>query len=673
MIRALILLPVLLLAAAATTQAAQRVLTFEDLRRVVTVSQPHISPNGSQIVYVRSKVDWKADRNRTELVLVNVDGTGARTLTHGRIGVTNPQWSPDGSRLAFLASPETGKPAQLFVMPMNGGDSLQLTTNKAGVQDYAWRPDGNALAYVSDDDPANQKALDKHLDAVVITDNDYLTREAPQSAHLWLVDAAGGGANRLTSGTWSVVKGSALVWAPDGSRIYYQRQPDPIFAHLVSQTTYEYTVASKASTDLGLGVDSEPKFCHTRVYGHGTIWYGLYLLTTKPRHGTPYLQNDLASYTADGSHQMWSSAAEIDRNVHWYDCTIGGLDFIVASDGVRSGLWRHDLGSSQPMKKMDFGDLDVAPDATVTHNGAMAFVGLTRDRPAEIYYLPSGSLSTPTRITNENAWMGDFAIAKSEAFEWQSDMGTKAVGVLTYPVHYIAGRKYPLVLDIHGGPVSTSTWNMSGLEGLSLVQILAARDYFVFRPNYRGSDNMGDAFLQGIVGDMASGPGRDNLAAVAALRATGMIDESRIGVSGWSGGGLQTSWLIGHATFWRAAIMGAAVTDQYQQAMLSDINEPFNQAFFNVLPFTPAGRAAYAAESPITFVDNVKTPTLILSDTRDQRVPVSQAYTFYHALRDRGVTVKFTAIPRYGHFATDPVGREITLRAWAGWFERWMK
>ncbi len=673
MLRALHILPLVFLGAIAVAPAATpRVLTFEDLRRVVTLRAPRISPDGKQIVYVRSRVDWKADRNRSELLLVSVDGTGGRTLTHDRSGVDNPQWSPDGTRLAFLASPEMGKPAQLYVMPMNGGDAVQITTNKAGVQNYAWRPDGNALAYVSDDDPANQNALDKHLDAVTITDNDYLTREQPQSAHLWSVDAAGGAANRLTSGTWSVVKGSAPVWTPDGS-IYYQRQPDAIFAHFVSETTYRYDASARTSSDVGLGVDSEPKFCHTRIYGGTSPWNGAYLLTTKPRHGSPYLQNDLASYGGRDLVKGWNSASEIDRNVHWYGCTKLGLDFLVSNDGVRSALWVHELGVGQPTKKMDFGALDVAPDATVTDDGAISFVGLRRDRPGEIYYLPPNS-TTPVQITNENAWISDFTIAKSGSFEWQTDMGTKADGVLTYPVHYVAGHKYPLVLDIHGGPISTSTWDMTGLEGLSLVQILAAHDYFVFRPNYRGSDNLGDAFLQAIVGDVTSGPGRDNLAAVAALRATGMIDESRIGVSGWSGGGLQTSWLIGHANFWRATVMGAAVTDWYQEAVLSDINESFPQTLFNGMsPFSPAGRAAYAAESPITFATNVKTPTLILSDTRDQRVPVSQAYAFYHALRDRGATVTFTAFPRYGHFPTDPVGREIVLRAWAGWFERWLK
>ncbi len=660
--RTLILLLSGFLGAAATSAAAQHVLTFEDLRRVVTVSQPRISPSGSQIVYVRSKVDWKADRNRSELVLVNVDGTGARTLTQGRTGVTNPQWSPDGTRLAFLASPEAGKPAQLYVMPMNGGDSLQITTNKAGVQNYAWRPGGAALAYVSDDDPANQKALDKHLDAVVITDNDYLTTEAAQPAHLWLAGASGGSASRLTSGTWSVVKGSAPVWAPDGSKIYYQRQPDPLFAHFVSQTTYAYDVAAKSSADMGFGVDSDPKISPD----------GQEIAITLPRHGSLYLQTDLVVRSLSSGKTVFDSLG-IDRNVHWFAWSQGNL-VVATTDGVQNVAWWLPRSGTSATKLPLDGSVGFGPDATVAKDGSIAFVGLHRDRPAEIYYSPEALHAGVRQITNENAWIGEFAIARSEAFNWQTDLGTKAVGVLTYPVHYVAGRKYPLVLDIHGGPISTSTWDMTGLEGLSLVQILAAHDYFVFRPNYRGSDNQGDAFLQAIIGDVTSGPGRDNLAAVAALRGTGMIDENRIGVSGWSGGGLQTSWLIGHANFWRAAVMGAAVTDWYQEAMLSDINESFPQALFNgVSPFSRAGRAAYAAESPITFATNVKTPTLILSDTRDQRVPVSQAYTFYHALRDRGATVKFTAFPRYGHFATDPVGREITLRAWAGWFDRWMK
>ncbi len=249
-----------------------------------------------------------------------------------------------------------------------------------------------------------------------------------------------------------------------------------------------------------------------------------------------------------------------------------------------------------------------------------------------------------------------------------------ADGVLTYPVGYVPGRKYPLVLVIHGGPIETSTWDFAGFEeGAPLAQILAAKGYFVLRPNYRGSDNSGDAFLQAIVGDVSSGPGKDNLAGVDAVRKLGIVDESRIFVSGWSGGGLQTSWLIGHAHFWRAAVSGAAVNDWYQQTLLADINEPFGEAFFGALPYTPEARAKYRAESPITYVDDIRTPTLILSDTRDPRVPVSQAYTFYHALRDRGVPVQFTAFPRSGHLPSDPIGREQALKAWAGWIERWTK
>lgn len=643
-------------AAPALAQTAAPRLTFTDLRRVVFVRSPQLSPDGSRIVYVRSRANWKADRYDSALVLADVRSGSSRTLTHDLTGVSAPQWSADGTRIAFLASRSPRGRAQIFVLPMNGGDAEQITKAPEGVQSFSWRPDGAALAYTTAD--AAPKAVN-HLDAVVITDQNYLTEAPSQPVHVWVVDAGGVRATRLTSGPWSV--DGKPQWSRDGTAIYYQRQPDAIFAHFVAQTTYVHEVAAKTDRALGLGIDQSPAISTD----------GAFFAVTTPLHGSLYLQNDVTVFSLPDARRAFSSIG-IDRNVHWFGWLPGDKGLAVAtSDGVRDVLWIQPRNGAPA--RLHTGGVDVAPDLSIAKDGGIAFVGSRRDRPNEIYYLAPGSNSAK-QITNENAWIDGFASARSVAFPYPTDLGTTAVGVLTYPVGYVPGRKYPLVLDIHGGPVSTSTWTMSGLEGGALVPVLAADGFFVFRPNYRGSDNLGDAFLQAIVGDVTSGPGRDNLAAVAALRATGMIDESRIGVSGWSGGGLQTSWLIGHATFWRAAVSGAAVNDWYQQAVLADINENFAQTFFNGrLPFSKAGKAMYAAESPITYAANVKTPTLILSDTRDQRVPVSQAYTFYHALRDRGVTVRFTAFPRYGHFPTDPVGREQALRAWAGWFERWLR
>lgn len=651
----------LLCGARPTGAADLKPVTFEALRALIAVREPQIAPDGSRIVYVRGASDFKADRIDTELVLIDVASGARRVLTHDRIGVHMPRWSPAGDRIAYLASPARGKPPQLYVLPMDGGDSEQITTVKSGLGAFDWRPDGAAFAYVAEDDPPKTKAPEGYVPAFPVTDEHFLTREPARPSHVWTVNADGKGAKQLTTGSDSPnPEGLDARWTADGRAIVATLQPDPIFAHLTKSRTVVIDAATGAMHPVRAdGVDAGFALSHD----------GKRVALNVPRHGSLYLQSDAdVRDLADGSDVK--NLAAIDRNTHWTAFTPDDRAlFVGTADGVRNVLWRAPLDGAP--SRVDLGDVDFAPDATVAKNGAIAFVGQRPDDPDEIYVLPPGG--APRKLTSENAFLSGYALARRERFDWTSDDGTPITGVLTYPPNYAAGKKYPLVLDVHGGPVATSTVGFGGVEG-ALDQVLATHGYLVLQPNYRGSDNSGDAFLQAIVPHVTSGPGRDNLAGVAALERKGIVDETRVGVSGWSGGGLQTAWLVGHASFWRAAVAGAGVYDWMQQAVLADINEQFAIDFLGgASPWTKDGRAAFAAESPITYADAIRTPLLILSDTGDQRVPIAQSYALYHALKDRGRTVSFVAFPRAGHFPADPVGREAALRQWAGWFDRWMK
>jgi dipeptidyl aminopeptidase/acylaminoacyl peptidase len=194
----------------------------------------------------------------------------------------------------------------------------------------------------------------------------------------------------------------------------------------------------------------------------------------------------------------------------------------------------------------------------------------------------------------------------------------------------------------------------------------------VFSPNYRGSDNLGNAFERAIFNDAGAGPGRDVMAGLAALERKGFIDESRIGVSGWSYGGYMTSWLIGHYHIWKAAVSGAAVNDLAHEYALSDNNVSVRYTI-NGPPWSPKQAEAYRAQSPITYARDIKTPTLILSDTGDARVPITQSYLMYHALKDNGVTVQFLAYPVAGHSPGDPVRQPDVYRRWVEWMDRYLR
>jgi dipeptidyl aminopeptidase/acylaminoacyl peptidase len=271
------------------------------------------------------------------------------------------------------------------------------------------------------------------------------------------------------------------------------------------------------------------------------------------------------------------------------------------------------------------------------------------------------------RLTDYNRETSTLELGRSETVQWDSD-GFHMDGVVTYPPGFAAGKKYPMVLYIHGGPRSASKQAFS-----SRSQLLAAQGWIVFEPNYRGSDNLGNTFQAGIWNDAGAGPGRDVMAGVAALEKRGFVDTAKMGVSGWSYGGYMTTWLLGnYPGKWKAAVAGAAVTDWLDQYNYGDANVRRGSAFGGS-PYTDAKRMqAYREQSPIYYVSKIQAPTLILSDTGDFRVPITQSFQLYHALVDNGVPTQFIAYPVTGHSPSDPIHSRDIDRRWIAWLDKYL-
>ena len=260
-------------------------------------------------------------------------------------------------------------------------------------------------------------------------------------------------------------------------------------------------------------------------------------------------------------------------------------------------------------------------------------------------------------------------MGKQETFSWKSDEFTPN-GILTFPPNFDPSIKYPLVVEPHGGPRSTSKESFN-----SSVQLKAARGYIVFQPNYRGSDNMGSRFSEAINGDAGEGPGRDVMRGLTELKKRGYIDSTKIAVTGWSYGGFMTTWLIGNYKGWKCAVAGAAVTDLISEYTQSDHGSMtrFEQGK-GKSPFTNKKvKENWVKNSPITYAENVKTPTLILSNTGDERVPISQSYTYFRVLQDKGTESKFIVFPIAGHTPTDPIRTKEMNRYILDWLDKYLK
>lgn len=658
----------LLTLAAAPLAAQQQRFSLDHFRRIVGVGGVQLSPDGRTAVVTVSRPNYETDKTESALHAVDVATGTSHQLTFERKGVGSPRFSPDGRTLAFLA-PDSADHMQIWLMPMAGGDARRLTSHRTGVEHFSWRPDGGAVAFASSDSANTREGEGaKHLTTFTVGDQDLFLRQAVQPQHIWLVETASGAERRLTKGAWSLEfvlppgsSPSELSWSKDGRTIAFAQVPAPQSGKLDSVHVALLDVATGAIRPL----TPARRFENNPVFSPdgSTIAYW------QPRDGRGELGwvNEVYLAPAAGGAPR-SVTRALDRNLFGAQWMPDGRSLlVVGNDAAGVGAWIQPVDGGAA-RRLDTGDLVIngafGYDITVAdRTGTIAFTATTPDHPSELYVLDTPA-SKPRKLTDFNAWARDVAWGKLERVTWKAD-SFSADGVVGYPPGFSPEKKYPLVLLIHGGPTAASKLSFS-----SLAQLMAAEGWIVFQPNYRGSDNLGNAYQAAIVGDAGAGPGRDVMAGVAMLRARPYVDRGRTAVTGWSYGGFMTSWLIGnYPTEWRAAMAGAPVTSWEDMYNFADGSVTIRHSFGGS-PWTDGRMKAYREQSPITYATNIRTPTLVMSNMEDFRVPPTQAFALYRAMKDNGVETEFVGFTGRTHASADPVNSRERARLWVDWVKR---
>ncbi len=499
---------------ASPASAAQRVLQIGDMARIVDVEEPAISPDGKSIAILTIVADAK--RTGDNVTLAVVDAGSGRTHTVTRRGeAAVPRWSPDGSRLAYLARPSAEAPHQLFVRDRNGR-TRQLTHARGDVIDAAWRPDGGELAFVAADPATNDIFF-------YAGNNDYTATSLTAPDHLWVVPAGGGTARRLTHGSWTIaptdpggIFSPQISWTSDGKAIAFTRVETTFSGDDEYSTIWQIDVAGGAMRKLTSHPNVELSPSYSPDGSQLVYWY--------PVDGDFTAQNTVRIVGGGAERAL---APAFDRNVAGAQWFADGKHLLIcAADGTQNRLWTADLSGA--MQPLDLGSLHAVCDpyssstfdagiaASISRDGTIAIVATSATSARELYLLPPGS-SAPRQLTHVNDFLHDVGLGAMQELTWNGPDGFHEDGVVTYPPGARAGEKHPVVLLIHGGPGLSNSRDFVW-ERWPLAQMIASRGYVVLQPNYRGSDNLGNKYMTAIVHDTVVGPSADIIAGLTAAR-----------------------------------------------------------------------------------------------------------------------------------------------------------
>jgi dipeptidyl aminopeptidase/acylaminoacyl peptidase len=631
----------------------KHVPTIDELIELPEPGDARISPDGTHVAYVVRTPDWERNEYLSQIWLVDVAQAKPRQLTFAKRSSTSPRWSPDGQWLAFLSKREEDDHVQIYRMSPFGGEAERLTELETDGQALAWSPDGKSIAYIAPDleSEAQKERQEKHGEYHV-EDEDY-TR-----AHLWLLRLPDLKCCKLTSGDAFHVTG--LDWHPEGDRIAFEARLTPDAKDWDRGRVYVVDLATLEVRPLSESGCDSPRWSPDG----GQIAF--------TRNGEPsyYANNELCVMAADGGALRVLSRA-FDENIWLADWGLDGL-YYLAVQRTAIHLFRIDPQSGEftRLTPEEPGGW-VSLGCTFSHDFAhAAMVGGDMVHYAEVTVLHTGEV-TVRRLTDFNARVEDWQLGQNEVFEWASSDGTLIEGVLTKPADFYAGEKRPLLVVIHGGP----TW--VSLPALLLgydrrtypIQQWVAKGALILQPNYRGSAGYGEAFRALNVRNLGLGDYEDVISGVDALIARGWVDGERIGVMGWSQGGYISAFLTTYSDRFKAVSVGAGISNWVTYYVNTDIH-PFTRQYLGATPWEDA--EVYRQTSPMTYIRQAKTPTLIQHGELDRRVPIPNAYELYQGLQDMGVETRLVVYKDMPHGITKPRLNRQGMQENLAWFNRWI-
>ena len=648
--------------------AEPRPLKVDDIFSLKDVGDPRISPDGQWVVYTVTTLDAKKDKADTDIYAVPIGGGEPIRLTSSDKPEQRPRFSPDGKWLAFLSGRD-GKQAQVWLLPRAGGEAVKLTDYKTSVSDLAWSPDSARLALVvsdvdpdkpEEDDAARKSDEEKKTPKPIVIDRLQFKRDGEgylrhARNHVHVFDVKSKRSVQVTSGDFD---DSAPAWSPDGKWIAFSSNrtlPDPD----LSQDTDIFVVPAEAGR-VPRVVASSPRAESAPVFSPDGNWIA-YLAGGKPEdmwYGASHV--GIASVSGGPARALTES---LDRNVFSPRFSSDGrfVLFLLEDSGnqhvarvsVDSGAVERIVTGEREVRAFDVGP-----------KGEVVVLESTRQRPAEVSALADGRLTPVTRVNDE--WLKGIRLGEVERFKARGADGTMVDGFLTLPPGYARATKVPAILRIHGGPASQYA------TGFDFEwQVLAAQGYAVIAPNPRGSTGYGTAFSRAIWADWGGKDFEDVMAAVDHVVAIGVADPDRLGVGGWSYGGILTDYVIAQTSRFKAAVSGASIanilagygTDHYQYEYEVELGLPWKTKDLWV-----------QLSSSFFDVEKVATPTLFMCGQLDMNVPLLNTEQLYQAVRRLGkVDTELVIYPDQWHGIETPSYQKDRYERYIAWYDRYLK